>query len=305
MITCRKIAVLFLLCGRNVKVCPSNTSLSSIGSSNTLSSLIIDCVKCLLSNDLINNQDIEVSVGKILIDEDVNVLFAFISSSDQQLALFHLTTTLPVRSVCLTTASVHLTAVQACLITASVYLIVTQACLITAQAFYSTTMLTRQIEELTKQKYPNIRVPRLINSYDKCLEGQVRQFEEDNNVLQTFNDKFGNENDKLMIESNELKAELIRYHQYRVVRNIPSLIIDKRSASPNETNAEKARIEMKNLMKGQISAEYQLDYEKTFSEQSTTIYKKLILKLKRLMNRVFNPSIGALEKVNRRLYMNT
>ncbi|CAG8673683.1 10587_t:CDS:2, partial [Funneliformis caledonium] len=120
-----------------------------------------------------------------------------------------------------------------------------------------------------------------------------------------FNDKFGNENDKLMIESNELKAELTRYRQYRVSRNIPSPIIDKRSASLNEMNVEKARTEMKNLMKGQILAEYQLDYEKTFFEQSTTIYEKLIPELKRLMDEVFNPSTGALEKIDRRLHANT
>ncbi|CAG8725780.1 17466_t:CDS:2, partial [Funneliformis caledonium] len=133
----------------------------------------------------------------------------------------------------------------------------------------------------------------------------VRQFEEDNSMLQTFNDKFGNENDKLMIESNELKAELIRYCQYRVLRNIPSPIMDKRSATLNETNAEEARTEVKNLMKGQIPAKYQLDYEKTFFEQSTTVYEKLIPELKRLMDGVFNPSTRALEKVDRRLHANT
>jgi len=45
---------------------------------------------------------------------------------------------------------------------------------------------------------------------------------------------------------------------------------------------------MKNLMKGQIPAKYQLDYEKTFFEQSTTVYEKLIPELKRLMDGVFN-----------------
>jgi len=45
-----------------------------------------------------------------------------------------------------------------------------------------------------------------------------------------------------MIESNELKVELTCYRQYRVSRNIPPPIIDKRSASPNKTNAKKARV---------------------------------------------------------------
>ncbi|CAG8719330.1 12488_t:CDS:2, partial [Funneliformis mosseae] len=35
----------------------------------------------------------------------------------------------------------------------------------TAQAFYSTTMPTHQTEELTKQRYPNIRVPRSIDNW--------------------------------------------------------------------------------------------------------------------------------------------
>ena len=50
---------------------------------------------------------------------------------------------------------------------------------------------------------------------------------------------------------------------------------------------------MKNLMKG-IPAEYQLDYEKTFFEQTTTVYEKLIPELKRLMKGVFNPSVTQL-----------
>ena len=84
---------------------------------------------------------------------------------------------------------------------------------------------------------------------------------------------------------------------------------------------------MKNLMKG-IPAEYQLDYEKTFSEQTTTVYEKLILELKRLMKGVFHPSVtqlsnwlksihkhrrdrlrkriaGTLGQVDRRLHANT
>ena len=51
---------------------------------------------------------------------------------------------------------------------------------------------------------------------------------------------------------------------------------------------------MKNLLKGEIPAEYRLDYEKTFSEQSSTIYKKLIPEIKRLMLGNYNPSITQL-----------
>lgn len=86
--------------------------------------------------------------------------------------------------------------------------------------------------------------------------------------------------------------------------------------------------EMKNLLKGQIPKEFRLDYEKTFTEQSETIYEKLIPELKRLMEGLFNPSVtqllnwlrsvhkhrrdrdrkrqsGKLEKTDRRLHRNT
>jgi len=45
---------------------------------------------------------------------------------------------------------------------------------------------------------------------------------------------------------------------------------------------------MKHLLKGQIPKEYQLDYEITFTEQSATVYKKLIpeLRLELLTGRV-------------------
>ncbi|CAG8484581.1 16102_t:CDS:2 [Funneliformis caledonium] len=65
---------------------------------------------------------------------------------------------------------------------------------------------------------------------------------------------------------------------------------------PDESNTT---AEMKNLIKGQIPAEYQLNYEKMFSEQVTTIYENLILELKRMMK------AGTLRKVDRRLHANT
>ena len=84
---------------------------------------------------------------------------------------------------------------------------------------------------------------------------------------------------------------------------------------------------MKHLLKGQILNEYQLDYDITFSEQSATIYEKLIPELRRLMAGHFNPSVtqlsnwlrsihkhrrdhlrkrnsGKLTKVDRRLHKN-
>ena len=51
---------------------------------------------------------------------------------------------------------------------------------------------------------------------------------------------------------------------------------------------------MKHLLKGQISSEYQLDYDITFSEQSGTIYEKLIPELRWLMAGHFNPSVTQL-----------
>jgi hypothetical protein len=85
---------------------------------------------------------------------------------------------------------------------------------------------------------------------------------------------------------------------------------------------------MKHLLKGQIPREYQLDYNTTFSEQSGTIYEKLIPELRRLMAGHFNPSVtqlsnwlrsihkhrrdrlrkrnsGKLPKVDRRLHKNS
>ena len=48
---------------------------------------------------------------------------------------------------------------------------------------------------------------------------------------------------------------------------------------------------MKHLLKGQILKEYQLDYDITFTEQSATVYEKLILELKQLMVGHYNPSV--------------
>ena len=90
----------------------------------------------------------------------------------------------------------------------------------------------------------------------KDLEGQVQQLEDDNNVLRNFNEHFGVENDKLIAENDQLKAELARYQQLRIPRSIlqqgqysvapgptsaQRLIMDK-PASPNEANAAEARV---------------------------------------------------------------
>ncbi|RIA82009.1 hypothetical protein C1645_836028 [Glomus cerebriforme] len=72
--------------------------------------------------------------------------------------------------------------------------------------------------------------------------------------------------------------------------------LKSKERSSDEANDIAARSEMKHILKGQISDEYTLDYDKTFIEQSDKIYKKLILKLKKLMSRHYNRS-----KKNRRL----
>lgn len=51
---------------------------------------------------------------------------------------------------------------------------------------------------------------------------------------------------------------------------------------------------MKNLLKGQVPVEYRLNYDATFSEQSTVIYERLIPELKRLMEGHYNPSVTQL-----------
>src|SRR5688572_10083605 len=84
---------------------------------------------------------------------------------------------------------------------------------------------------------------------------------------------------------------------------------------------------MKNLLKDQIPEDYALDYDKTFTEQSDKIHKKLIPKLKKLMSGHFDPSVtqltewlrsvhkhkrnrerkrltGQLDRVNRRTHIN-
>lgn len=50
---------------------------------------------------------------------------------------------------------------------------------------------------------------------------------------------------------------------------------------------------MKNLLKGQIPKEYRLDYSKTFSEQTDTVFEKLIPELQRMMGS-FEPSVTQL-----------
>ncbi|GES87871.1 hypothetical protein GLOIN_2v1474530 [Rhizophagus clarus] len=76
--------------------------------------------------------------------------------------------------------------------------------------------------------------------------------------------------------------------QYSLKR--PNKRLKLREKSPDEVATSAARDEMKNLLKGQIPEEYQLDYDKTFSEQTAKIYEKLIPELKRLMSGYYNPS---------------
>ncbi|CAG8563605.1 4844_t:CDS:2 [Funneliformis caledonium] len=83
--------------------------------------------------------------------------------------------------------------------------------------------------------------------------------------------------DKLKKVKNQLQTEL----KVKSTSKITIELLDEGSAS-------EAR---KNLFKGQIPAEYRLDYNKMFSEQSKTIYEKLIPEI---MNRHINPSVTQL-----------
>ncbi|CAI2180751.1 11016_t:CDS:2, partial [Funneliformis geosporum] len=83
-----------------------------------------------------------------------------------------------------------------------------------------------------------------------------------------------NESEMLQEENRNLNAELKHYHQFHISRSIinssQTVQPNKRVKSTSKTNtklpdkgsAYEARAEMKNLLKGQIPDEYQLDYNK-------------------------------------------
>ena len=63
------------------------------------------------------------------------------------------------------------------------------------------------------------------------LEGNIRQVEEDNALLQELNDIFGVESDKLNEENKVLRKELERYRQFRIPQ---SLINPTQTDRPNK-----------------------------------------------------------------------
>ncbi|GET00154.1 hypothetical protein GLOIN_2v1786037 [Rhizophagus clarus] len=133
------------------------------------------------------------------------------------------------------------------------------------------------------------------------LQDRVRRVEEENSLLRQFNEIFGDESNQLCEENKTLQEELQRLKQLCTPRKTinspqqyspkrPNKRLKLREKSPDEVAASAARDEMKNLLKGQIPEEYQLDYGKTFSEQTAKIYEKLIPELKRLMSGHYNLS---------------
>ncbi|GBB90776.1 hypothetical protein RclHR1_17840003 [Rhizophagus clarus] len=135
------------------------------------------------------------------------------------------------------------------------------------------------------------------------LQDRVCRVEEENSLLQQFNEIFSDESNQLCEENKTLQEELQQLKQLCTPRKTinslqqysskrPNKRLKLREKSPDEVAASAA----KNLLKGQIPEEYWLDYSKTFSEQIAKIYEKLIPKLKRLMSEHYNPS-----KKNRRI----
>ena len=88
----------------------------------------------------------------------------------------------------------------------------------------------------------------------KNLEGRIQEFEEENNVIRTYNEQFGSENDGLMAENNKLKAELAQYRQIRVPQNLlqqelsdyasVQRLSTDRLITSDKTNAAKARVKI-------------------------------------------------------------
>ncbi|GBB99201.1 hypothetical protein RclHR1_34440002 [Rhizophagus clarus] len=92
-----------------------------------------------------------------------------------------------------------------------------------------------------------------------------------------FNEIFGDESNQLCEENKTLQEDLQQLKQFHTPQKTidspqqyspkcPNKRLKLREKSPDEVAASTARDEMKNLLKGQIPEEYQLDYGKTFSE---------------------------------------
>src|ERR1044072_9425349 len=96
---------------------------------------------------------------------------------------------------------------------------------------YSYNLFETEIEKLRNE---NDRLQtELVNMKRKIedLEGNIRQVEEDNALLQELNDIFGVESDKLNEENKVLRKELERYRQFRIPQ---SLINPTQTDRPNK-----------------------------------------------------------------------
>ncbi|RIA97340.1 hypothetical protein C1645_814230 [Glomus cerebriforme] len=85
------------------------------------------------------------------------------------------------------------------------------------------------------------------------LEGSLRQVEEKNTLLREYNGIFGVEMDKL-------------YEKNKALQERSKKRLKSKERSPDEANDIAGRSEMKHILKGQISDEYALDYDKIFIE---------------------------------------
>jgi len=65
--------------------------------------------------------------------------------------------------------------------------------------------------------------------------------EEENAVLRTYNEQFGNENEQLIAENSQLKAEMAHSRQIWISRNNPQDRVP-RPISPVESNVAGARV---------------------------------------------------------------
>lgn len=103
--------------------------------------------------------------------------------------------------------------------------------------------------EIHQRREREAKLKRII----KNLEGRIQEFEEESNVIRTYNEQFGRENDRLIAENDKLKAELVQYRKIRVPRNLLQQELSDRASSvrrlstdrpitPDETNAAEARV---------------------------------------------------------------
>lgn len=98
---------------------------------------------------------------------------------------------------------------------------------------------------MRQEKFKVVEMKRKIDD----LQGHIHQVEEENSLLRDVNENFGTESDKLHEEIKILQEKLNRYCQFRIPRTLnpsqterPSKRLKSREESPNENNAEAARV---------------------------------------------------------------